>query len=185
MSVWRSSSTGCHPPRACPGPTSRPGWGTDRSRLLGLLAAAALAMPALLAAPGALSATAAPAAGDSSSHVQPVPRLEVLVLADGWVLRLSDPLSRGWGPPLDEREVRRLGPGRAYIPSSSEASERVLLATASELLGGTLGVLQLRAGDRVPWRSLVRAAEILGPVRLGEPLGDSLDGVLVDARPST
>jgi hypothetical protein len=144
---------------------------------LAILAAAAFLAPMLLAAPTAPIVSLDPAAA-----VLPVRRLEVLVLADGWVLRVSEPLVGAWEPPLDERAARRLGPGRAYIPRGGVASERVLLATARELLGGDVGILQLRAGDRVPWREFVRSAQILGPLR-GEASLDVLDGVLVDARP--
>jgi hypothetical protein len=146
-----------------------------------ILAVVALLAPMLLAAPSVLVASSPV---DPLAAVQPVPRLEILVLSDGWVLRVAEPLTGGWAPPLDEHAARRLGPGRAYIPAVGAASERVLFATALELLRGGKGVLQLRAGDRVAWRELVRSAEILAPLRLASDGLEVLDGVLVDVRPN-
>ncbi len=175
MSVWRSPSTGCQSPRAWPGAPFQAGFVV---RLAPILAACVLLGPTLFVSPGSSAAPPPEAA------VQPTPRLEVLVVADGWVLRRADPLGPAWGPPLSEDASRRLGPGRAYVPRAGAASERVLLATARDLLDGAPGVVQLRGGDRVPWRDLVRSAEVLGPVRVapGEP---PLSGVLVDARPGS
>lgn len=173
MSVWRFSSTGCYSPRAWPGALLQ---SPLLLRLAPIFAAAALFAPTLFASPGS-SVPAVP-----SAAVQSVLRLEVLVVADGWVLRLAEPLRTGWSPPLDEDAARRVGPGQAYVPGGSSASERVLLATAADLLGGRPGLIQLRGGDRVPWRALVRSAEVLGPLRLADE-GDALAGVLVDARP--
>ncbi|GEM_PF-3134396 len=174
MSVWRFPSTGCQSPRAWPG---APLFARLHAlRPAALVAALALLAPTLFPAPG-VSAGAAPAAA-----VQTTPRLEVLVLADGWVLRRARPLARGWDPPLDPDSARRLGPDRAYVPATGPAGERVLLATARDLLGGGVGVIQLRGGDRVPWRDLVRSAEILGPLRAA-PGAEALAGVLVDVRP--
>ena len=111
--------------------------------------------------------------------------LEVFIAEGGYRLRVSEPGTDGWQPPLRTARRTRLDGRETFVAvGPGLPTSRVVTAARSLLQPGEQPLVQLRAEDALPWSAVLDAGEALEPL-----LGRSLDtrallaGMLVDARP--
>ena len=111
--------------------------------------------------------------------------LEVFIAEGGYRLRISEPGTNGWQPPLRTARRTRLDGRETFVAMGPGLpTSRVVTAARSLIRPGEQPLVQLRAEDAIPWFAVLEAGEALEPL-----LGRSLDtqallaGMLVDARP--
>ncbi len=111
--------------------------------------------------------------------------LEVFIAEGGFRLRISEPETDGWHPPLRTARRTRLDGRETFVAvGPGMPSSRVVTAAQSLLRPGEQPLVQLRAEDAIPWFAVLEAGEALEPL-LGRSLNTQalLAGMLVDARP--
>lgn len=111
--------------------------------------------------------------------------LEVFIAEGGYRLRISEPETEGWQPPLRTARRTNLRARETFVALGPGLPPSRVVAEAEALLGaGERPLVQLRAEDAIPWARVLEAGEALEPL-LGRPIdtGSLLAGMLVDARP--
>jgi len=111
--------------------------------------------------------------------------LEVFIAEGGYRLRISEPETEGWQPPLRTARRTKLRARETFVALGPGLPPERVVAEAEALLeGNERPLVQLRAEDAIPWARVLEAGEALEPL-LGRPIdtGSLLAGMLVDARP--